>query len=70
MRTSSQIQCDLFIVEILFFSAELHYGSEIYRVHAAHWYAAEQQGLQMSLASVYDNERIPDLRRTATTRQP
>lgn len=70
MRASSQIQCDLFIVEVRFFSGDLHYGSETYRVHAAHWYAAEQQGLQMSLASVYDNERIPGLRRTASARQP
>jgi hypothetical protein len=70
MRPSSQIRYDHFIVQVRFFSGDLYFGSETYQLQAAHWYAAEQQGLQMSLASVYDNERIPELRRTASTRQP
>lgn len=65
MRASSEIQSHVFLVEIRFFSGELHYASETYRVHAAHWYAAEREALQISLASAYDNARIPDLRRTA-----
>lgn len=70
MRASSkQIVSETFLVDVHFFSGELHFASQTYHVEAAHWFAAEREALQMSLASTYDNSRVPDLRRTAAARR-
>ena len=68
MRSSSQPQRQRFLVEVEFFSGDVAFGQECYLIDATTWYAAEQQALQMSVASIYDNARIPDLRRQATAR--
>lgn len=65
MRTSSHMTMQNFLVEVQFFSGDLQYGSEIYKIDASNWYRAEQQALQMSVESIYDNARIPQLRRSA-----
>ena len=68
MRSSSQPLRQRFLVEVDFFSGDIAFGRELYTIDAMNWYAAEQQALQMSVTSVYDNARIPDLRRCATAR--
>ncbi|MDI1295423.1 MAG: hypothetical protein PSY12_05990 [bacterium] len=67
MRTSSQHSLQRFRVDIHFFSGNDLYACETYRIDAPDWYRAEQQALQLSGESAYDNSRIPDLRRTATS---
>jgi predicted NAD-dependent protein-ADP-ribosyltransferase YbiA (DUF1768 family) len=69
MSTSPQNSLKTFIVEVSFFSGDERYSSESYRVDAATWYQAEQAALQMSVESIYDDARIPDLRRKATARE-
>ena len=65
MHDSSSAQLRTFLVTVEFFSSGERYASETYTIDAVNWYRAEQQGLQISGASVYDNPRIPDLTRTA-----
>lgn len=65
MKSSSQIAVAPYDVEIIFFSGGDPYGTETYRVMAASWYQAEQDALARSVDSIYDNDRIPDLRRRA-----
>jgi len=57
-----------FLVEVEFFSGEFLYGTEIYTMDACNWYRAEQQALEMSAQSIFDNSQIPDLRRVALAR--
>jgi hypothetical protein len=68
MRTSSQMMWQTFTVDVEFFSGDICYAQETYRLDAVTWYAAEQQALQISVSSAYDNPRIPALRRVATAR--
>lgn len=65
MPHSSPAPLRTFLVTVDFFSGGERYASETYAIDAANWYYAEQQGLQISGSSVYDNPRIPDLTRTA-----
>lgn len=67
MRTSSQHSLQSFRVDIHFFSGSDLYACETYRIDAPDWYRAEQQALQLSGESAYDNSRVPGLRRTATS---
>ena len=68
MRAHSSLPLPQFVVDIAFCCSGERYATETYTVPASTWFAAEQQALQMSVNSVYDDARIPDLSRTATVR--
>jgi hypothetical protein len=68
MRAQSHASLHDFTVDIAFFSGGEQYATQSYTLRASTWFSAEQQALQMSINSVYDNPRIPDLSRSATVR--
>ncbi|MBF7013748.1 hypothetical protein QUC32_02710 [Novosphingobium resinovorum] len=68
MRALSTAPLQLFTVDVTFSSGGERFAVETYTIPASTWFMAEQQALQMSLASPYDNCRIPDLTRTAAFR--
>lgn len=68
MRARSSDPLQQFTVDVAFFSGGELYATETYTVSAASWYTAQQEALQMSVESAYDDPRIPDLSRTATVR--
>lgn len=68
MPASTLTPIQTFLVEIEFFSGDFLYGTEIYTIDACNWYRAEQQGLEMSAQSIFDNSQIPDMRRVALAR--
>ncbi|MDF0545021.1 hypothetical protein PX699_21965 [Sphingobium sp. H39-3-25] len=68
MRPQKSAPFEEFTVDVAFFSGSDPFATETYRIPAATWFSAQQQALHMSVNSVYDNARIPDLRRTATVR--
>lgn len=68
MCDSSTVQLHTFLVTVDFFSGSERYASQTYTIDAANWYRAELHALQLSGSSVYDNPRIPDLRRTVLAR--
>ena len=57
-----------FLIDVTFFSGDDQFAVQSYVVETSNWYRAEQQALQLSGASVYDDPRIPGLRRTAVAR--
>ncbi|MDR6710192.1 hypothetical protein J2X73_004597 [Novosphingobium sp. 1748] len=69
MRAHSTIPLQSFTIDVAFFSDEDQFATETYMVWATTWFTAQLQGLELSVGSVYDNARIPGLRRIATVRQ-
>jgi hypothetical protein len=69
MQAHPKANLKTFIVEVSFFSNGERFASEHYTLDAVHWYQAEKDAIQISIASPYDNPRIPDLRREAVARE-
>lgn len=65
MRANALPALQTFLVEVSFFSGADYFANESYTIDAANWYSAEQAAIEMSVASAYDNCRVPDLRREA-----
>lgn len=63
MHALSHVDHHSFVVEVEFSSGGEPYATETYRLEATDWYRAQRDALEMSLSSVYDNPRIPDLTR-------
>ncbi|GAA0309201.1 hypothetical protein GCM10009087_19060 [Sphingomonas oligophenolica] len=69
MPAASQFSLTSFIVDVDFFCDDERYGTETYTITAASRYQAEQDALQRSGSSIYDDDRIPDRRRRANARE-
>ncbi|MFC3443857.1 hypothetical protein ACFOKF_22160 [Sphingobium rhizovicinum] len=63
MTALSQVERQTFTVDVEFSSGGEPYATETYTIEATDWYRAQRDALEMSLNSVYDNARIPDLTR-------
>ncbi|MDE8652160.1 hypothetical protein [Novosphingobium album (ex Liu et al. 2023)] len=68
MRARSTDTLSSFTVDVAFFSGDERYATETYSITASTWFTAQQQALQMSVSSPFDDPRVPDLRREATER--
>lgn len=68
MHASAQTDLHSFTIDVEFSSGGEAYATEAYNVEAGDWYRAQRDALEMSLASPYDNVRIPDLTRRAIVR--